>query len=186
MAIRLSALCTGRAVLPQNHNLSSFGSHFCFSKPQMLVRLEGLGKLKKCIRLIGSRTRNFSICSKMPQLPRVSFFRKQLRKFVKYIFAIYLYFSYIYDSPRYSVCKYLSYAPLLFPYNFNCLVSITLVTFKSIETCRRANFINQGYWKNRPSQQLFKLTVNYNTFCFATIDKVFYLVASVLTTCFDP
>jgi hypothetical protein len=23
------------------------------------------------------------------------------------------------------------------------------------------------------------LTVNYNTFCFATIDKVFYLVASV-------
>jgi hypothetical protein len=25
------------------------------------------------------------------------------------------------------------------------------------------------------------LTVNYNTFCFATIDKLFYLVASVLT-----
>jgi hypothetical protein len=30
------------------------------------------------------------------------------------------------------------------------------------------------------------LTVNYNTFCFAAIDKVFYLVASVLTTCFGP
>jgi hypothetical protein len=29
------------------------------------------------------------------------------------------------------------------------------------------------------------LTVNY-TFCFATIDKVFYYVASVLTTCFGP
>jgi hypothetical protein len=29
------------------------------------------------------------------------------------------------------------------------------------------------------------LTVN-NTFCFATIDKVFYYVASVLTTCFGP
>jgi hypothetical protein len=29
------------------------------------------------------------------------------------------------------------------------------------------------------------LTVN-NTFCFATIDKVFYYVASVRTTCFDP
>jgi hypothetical protein len=28
------------------------------------------------------------------------------------------------------------------------------------------------------------LTVNYNTFCFATIDEVFYLVASVLTTYF--
>jgi hypothetical protein len=30
------------------------------------------------------------------------------------------------------------------------------------------------------------LTVNNNTFCFATTDKVFYLVASVLTTCFGP
>jgi hypothetical protein len=30
------------------------------------------------------------------------------------------------------------------------------------------------------------LTVNYNTVCFATIDKVFYLVVSVLTTCFGP
>jgi hypothetical protein len=29
-------------------------------------------------------------------------------------------------------------------------------------------------------------TVNYNTFCFATIDKVFYLVVSVLTTCLGP
>jgi hypothetical protein len=29
------------------------------------------------------------------------------------------------------------------------------------------------------------LTVN-NTFCFATTDKVFYYVASVLTTCFGP
>jgi hypothetical protein len=29
------------------------------------------------------------------------------------------------------------------------------------------------------------VTVN-NTFCFATIDKVFYYVASVLTTCFGP
>jgi hypothetical protein len=30
------------------------------------------------------------------------------------------------------------------------------------------------------------LTVNNNTFCFATIDKVFYYVVSVLTTCFGP
>jgi hypothetical protein len=30
------------------------------------------------------------------------------------------------------------------------------------------------------------LTVNNNTFCFATIDEVFYYVASVLTTCFGP
>jgi hypothetical protein len=33
---------------------------------------------------------------------------------------------------------------------------------------------------------IFILTVNYNTFCFATIAKVFYLVVSVLTTCFGP
>jgi hypothetical protein len=31
-----------------------------------------------------------------------------------------------------------------------------------------------------------KLTVNNNTSCFATIDKVFYYVAAVLTTCFGP
>jgi hypothetical protein len=31
-----------------------------------------------------------------------------------------------------------------------------------------------------------KLTVNNNTFCFATIDKVFYYVASALTTHFGP
>jgi hypothetical protein len=30
------------------------------------------------------------------------------------------------------------------------------------------------------------LTVNNITFCFSTIDKVFYYVASVLTTCFGP
>jgi hypothetical protein len=30
------------------------------------------------------------------------------------------------------------------------------------------------------------LTVNNNTFCFATIDKVFYCVASVFMTCFGP
>jgi hypothetical protein len=30
------------------------------------------------------------------------------------------------------------------------------------------------------------LTVNNKTFCFATIEKVFYYVASVLTTCFGP
>jgi hypothetical protein len=29
-------------------------------------------------------------------------------------------------------------------------------------------------------------TVNNNTFCFATTDKVFYYAASVLTTCFGP
>jgi hypothetical protein len=35
------------------------------------------------------------------------------------------------------------------------------------------------------SSESHVLTVN-NTFCFATIDEVFYYVASVLTTCFGP
>jgi hypothetical protein len=35
-----------------------------------------------------------------------------------------------------------------------------------------------------PPVQQTSTTVNNNTFCFATIDKVFYLVSSVLTTCF--
>jgi hypothetical protein len=34
-------------------------------------------------------------------------------------------------------------------------------------------------------ENAYILTVN-NTFCFATIDEVFYYVASVHTTCFDP
>jgi hypothetical protein len=55
MAVRLSALRTGRALLSRN----IFGTLFCerVSKPQGLVRLEGLGELeKKSIDLIGSRT----------------------------------------------------------------------------------------------------------------------------------
>jgi hypothetical protein len=47
MAERLSALRTGRDLLPKN-NLSVSGTHFCYrlSKLQAVVRLEGLGKLK--------------------------------------------------------------------------------------------------------------------------------------------
>jgi hypothetical protein len=48
MAVRLSALRIGRALLPRNNYLSASGTHFCkrLSKPQGLVRPEGLGKLE--------------------------------------------------------------------------------------------------------------------------------------------
>jgi hypothetical protein len=49
MAVRLSNLRTGRALLRGNNNFSACGIHLCyrFSEPQGLVWLEGLGKLKK-------------------------------------------------------------------------------------------------------------------------------------------
>jgi hypothetical protein len=49
---------------PQKH-FFSFGTYFCWrlSKLQGLVRLEGLGKLKKFNDLIGSRARDFPACS---------------------------------------------------------------------------------------------------------------------------
>jgi hypothetical protein len=60
MAVRLSALRTGRCFTPQKHYLYVSGTHFCYrlSKPQGLARPEGLGKLIKIIHLIGYRTRD--------------------------------------------------------------------------------------------------------------------------------
>jgi hypothetical protein len=68
MAVRLSALHTGHAVLPRNI-FSASGTHFCqrMSKPQGLVRPEGLAKLKKFVHLIGSRTRDLPAYSLVPQ-----------------------------------------------------------------------------------------------------------------------
>jgi hypothetical protein len=62
--VRLSALSTGQE--------RSSGTHFFkkLSKPQDLARPEGLGKLKKVIHLIGSRTRDLPACSIVSQLPR--------------------------------------------------------------------------------------------------------------------
>jgi hypothetical protein len=72
MAIRLSALRTGRALLPRN--ISASGTHLCqrLSKPQGLVRPEGLGNLKKKIHLIRSRTRDLPACSIVPQTSYVT------------------------------------------------------------------------------------------------------------------
>jgi hypothetical protein len=41
---------------PQKHYFSTSGTHFCYrlGKPQGLVRMEGLDKLKKFVHLIGS------------------------------------------------------------------------------------------------------------------------------------
>jgi hypothetical protein len=64
MAVRLSALRAGRA-LPAE---ISYGTHFCWrmSKPRAMVRLEGLGKLKKCNDLIENRTRGLPTYSIVP------------------------------------------------------------------------------------------------------------------------
>jgi hypothetical protein len=54
---------------PQKHSyVSASGTHFCkrLSEPQGLVRLEGLGKSKKFIHLIGSQTRDLPACSIVP------------------------------------------------------------------------------------------------------------------------
>jgi hypothetical protein len=54
---------------PQKHFLSASGTYFCqrLSKLQGLVRLDGLGKLKKFNYFIRSRTRDLPSCSIVPQ-----------------------------------------------------------------------------------------------------------------------
>jgi hypothetical protein len=55
---------------PQKYYISASGTHLCYrlSKSQDLVRLKGLGKLKKFIHLIGSRPRYLPAFSTVPQL----------------------------------------------------------------------------------------------------------------------
>jgi hypothetical protein len=69
MAVRLSALRARRALLHRNFFFSVSGTHFCkgLSQPQGLVLLEGLGKLKKSIHIIGTRTPDLPACSILPQ-----------------------------------------------------------------------------------------------------------------------
>jgi hypothetical protein len=53
---------------PKKHYFSASGSHLCqrLSKPQGLVRPEGLGQLKKYIHFIVSRTRDLPASSIAP------------------------------------------------------------------------------------------------------------------------
>jgi hypothetical protein len=52
--------------IPQKHNFSPSGTHFRYrlSKTEGLVRLEGLGKLKKFIHVIVSEIPDLPACSK--------------------------------------------------------------------------------------------------------------------------
>jgi hypothetical protein len=71
MAVRLSALSVGRS-LPPGRFLVLFSVRGSVD-PRDIVRLEGLGQLKKSNYLVGNRTRNLPACSRVPQpttLPR--------------------------------------------------------------------------------------------------------------------
>jgi hypothetical protein len=65
MVVRLLA---PRAKLLRNFNFPASVTHFCWrlSKPQGLVQPEGLGKLKKFIDLIRSRTHDLLAYSIVP------------------------------------------------------------------------------------------------------------------------
>jgi hypothetical protein len=64
----LSTLSADRHITPQKHYFYASGTHFCYrlSKPQGLVRPEGLGKLIKILHLIRSRTRDLEACNIAP------------------------------------------------------------------------------------------------------------------------
>jgi hypothetical protein len=58
LAVKLSIFYVGHTFLPRNFFFSVSGTPFCWrlSRPQALVRLEGLGKLKKIIDFIRTQT----------------------------------------------------------------------------------------------------------------------------------
>jgi hypothetical protein len=76
MATRLSALGTGRRLIPQKQYFTTSGTHFCkiLSKPQGPLRPSGLGKLTNVIHLIGSRTRDLPPCSVVRVIAFIVFF----------------------------------------------------------------------------------------------------------------
>jgi hypothetical protein len=65
MAVRLSALRADRPLTPER--FLAFISVRGWVDPRALLRLEGLGKLKKSNDLIGTLTRDLSACSIVPQ-----------------------------------------------------------------------------------------------------------------------
>jgi hypothetical protein len=67
MVVRLIALRVGRSLLPRNIIFLLLVLVSVKAEPQGLLRLEGLGKLKKkkLNYLVGSRTRDLPACSIM-------------------------------------------------------------------------------------------------------------------------
>jgi hypothetical protein len=69
MAVMLSALRASRLLAPRKISCT----HFCYSwvDPRVIVRLEGLGELKKSSYLNGNRTRDLPACSTVSQSTRL-------------------------------------------------------------------------------------------------------------------
>jgi hypothetical protein len=82
MAVRLSAL---RAVcpLPPGRFLVLISATGCVD-PRVIVRLEGLGQLKKSNTFIGNRSHDLPVCSKVPQPTMVP---RAIKHKAKYIFV---------------------------------------------------------------------------------------------------
>jgi hypothetical protein len=66
MAVRLSALRTGRCFTPQKHYFYASVLISRLSKPQGLVQPEGIGKLIKIVCLIRCRTHDLPVCNIAP------------------------------------------------------------------------------------------------------------------------
>jgi hypothetical protein len=104
MAVRLSAILAGRS-LPQGKFLVLISVTGCVD-PRAIVRLEGLGQLRKSNDFIGTRTRDLPIWSIVPQpttLPRspnildsranINLERKTLSHGISYYYNVLMFFQ---------------------------------------------------------------------------------------------
>jgi hypothetical protein len=87
MAVGLSALRAGRP-LPARRFLVLISFRGWVDDPRDILRLVGLGQLKKSNDLIGNRIRDHPVCSTVPQpttLPRTPSHKCYLRKFSSFL-----------------------------------------------------------------------------------------------------